>query len=189
MLSAFSLFLLGAGTITVKASAVKKTSVTYKGKRTTIYCYKGTAGTSKVSGSSAKFTSYKYLLSKTSRTRSRSTYDKYQSLDLLGKKACKSASATPTPTPNPQTGNFDNNGNVTAAGKAIFGIPSNLSANISAGRTVQQVKCTGCHVERTNYTFPVVREKIKQSPMLFDEEQVPDQQLANLVAYLNRFRP
>jgi len=71
----------------------------------------------------------------------------------------------------------------------LFGIPSNLSANISAGKSVQAAKCTGCHEERLGHTFFDVRTNIKRSPMLYDESQIPDPMLANLIAYLNRFRP
>jgi hypothetical protein len=120
-----------------------------------------------------------------------------KSLVSLGKTECKRISkiikSTPTPTPTPtsvpQTGNFDLAGNVTPEGKLLFGIPSALTANLSVGRAVFTAKCTGCHVERSGRTFLDVRNSIRKPPMLYDEVQIPDADLANLVAYLNRFRP
>ncbi len=182
--------LCGAGTISVKTRDLKETTVTYKKKRERVFCYKGTPGTIKTSSGKTLFTSFAVQRSKVSRTRSKSKYDRLTALISLGKKECKRiGTPNPNPTPNPQTGNFDVNGNVTDAGRALFGIPAGLAANITTGRGIYQTNCTGCHAERTNYTFPVVREKIKLSPMLFDEAQIPDAQLAQIIAYLNRFRP
>lgn len=101
---------------------------------------------------------------------------------------------TPTPTPTPTPGApgeelyFDAAGNLTAYGKAQLGVPATLEANITRGRTAQDGYCTGCHIERTFYAFPVLRERIAQPPMFYDSSRVPDQTLADLVAYLNRFR-
>jgi hypothetical protein len=100
-----------------------------------------------------------------------------------GSTACKNGPPT-TPTP---TGNFDSFGNVTAAGKLRFGIPQYLSASISQGRTVQNLNCNGCHLERVDYTFSTLRQKIAQAPMYYDSSQIPDSDLAQLTAYLNRY--
>ena len=84
--------------------------------------------------------------------------------------------------------NFDAQGNVTAAGYALFQIPTNLPANIFTGQTVYNNKCVGCHIERTNRTFTNLREETRQAPMYYDENTLTDPDLANLTAYLNRFR-
>lgn len=96
---------------------------------------------------------------------------------------------TPTPTPGPSSsGNFDSAGNVTAAGKALFGIPSSLNGNIGAGRTLWQAQCAGCHGDKLGRTFSQYRGLISQAPMFFSSSEIPDGSLANLTAYLNRFR-
>ena len=107
-----------------------------------------------------------------------------------GKTACFAGPPyNPTPSPTPASfGNFDMAGNVTAVGKALFAIPSALNGNIAAGRTFWQAQCAGCHTDKLNRTMPQYRGFIAQSPMLFSEEEVPDEALANLTAYLNRFR-
>ncbi|MBN8550879.1 MAG: hypothetical protein J0M12_16310 [Deltaproteobacteria bacterium] len=95
----------------------------------------------------------------------------------------------PTATPTPAApGNFDMAGNVTAKGKALFGIPSSLNGNISAGRSTWQAQCMGCHSDKLNRTMSQYRGLISQAPMFFDSNEIPDSTLANLTAYLNRFR-
>jgi hypothetical protein len=98
--------------------------------------------------------------------------------------------ATPAPTATPASGNFDSLGNVTAQGRVLFAIPSGSSANVSRGKTVFQSFCAGCHSERTNRTYTYLDQSIRRSPMLYDDLQLSrPQQLADLTAYLNRFRP
>lgn len=159
-----------------------QTEIIYKGRVVYIYCLGTTPGTAK--GDLLVFSSFKKqikkLESKPKTLKTEKQLKKLKSLRKLGSSACKNI--------NRDNANFDINGNATAIGKALFGIPIQLEANISQGKTVYLTYCTGCHVERTNYTFPVVREAIKQSPMLFDETQIPDQTLAHLIAYFNRFR-
>jgi hypothetical protein len=119
----------------------------------------------------------------------------YTMLDKSQSPQCASGppgGGTPTPTPTPGGGSgsiFDSAGNLTLEGKTLLGIPTTLEANISRGRTVQQNNCVGCHVERSLYTFTTLRVEIAESPMFFDLERMPDQALADLTAYLNRFRP
>lgn len=186
---------------TVTARQLKETTVTYNRKKERIFCFGKTPGSIVTRSRKITFTSFRETLSKTPKNSTR-RYNKVKALASLGKKECKrilniKPGATPTPqptatvapTPTPVPGNFDNEGNVTEAGKVLFGIPPNLSANISRGRIVQQNKCTGCHVERVGWTFTAIRTNIKRPPMLFDEAQVPDPTLADLIAYLNRFRP
>jgi hypothetical protein len=92
---------------------------------------------------------------------------------------------TPTPTPTVRPGNFDGAGNVTAQGKAAFGIPSNLSANKNAGQTKWFATCRQCHsVEKTNRNFGTIKSVLPISPMFIN---LPDSDVANLTAYLNRF--
>lgn len=92
----------------------------------------------------------------------------------------------PTATPTPNTdGNYDSQGNVTAAGKTAFGIPSNLSASRETGRSIYNASCSGCHLEKTGRSFSFYKTAIQGSPMyIFDKT---DQDLANITAYLRRF--
>ncbi len=94
----------------------------------------------------------------------------------------------PTPTPGGGAPNFDSAGNVTESGKVVFGIPSNLSANISAGLAVYNSFCTGCHTAKLNRDFQVYRDSIVEPPMLYGSDDISDAMLANLTAYLNRFQ-
>jgi hypothetical protein len=102
--------------------------------------------------------------------------------------------STPTPTVVPTTGgnvgegNFDNDGNVTSTGKALFGIPDSLSANVSRGKLVHDQQCVGCHAPKTNKSFSYLRTEIAKSPMFIDTTRMPDATLADLTAYINRFR-
>jgi len=94
---------------------------------------------------------------------------------------------TPTPTPDSSQSNFDIFGNVTAKGKVQFGIPTSLSANIDQGHIVYNSMCVGCHSAYLGRNFNEYREKTKESPMLYNENSLPEDLLANLTAYLNRF--
>ena len=183
-----------AGSQVVTTKQLKETSVVYNRKREKVFCLKTTPGGIKTTNSKITFTSFATTLSKTSKTRAKTQYTRLQALVKLGTAECKKILAVPTPTPTPiptatPTGNFDFQGNVTPTGKLLFGIPSALQANITVGKTVFNAKCFGCHVERTGRTFLDIRTNIKQPPMLYDEVQIPDADLANLIAYLNRFRP
>ena len=102
------------------------------------------------------------------------------------------AGPTKTPTPAPAAGNFDSRGNVTAAGKAKFGIPSNLSANRNAGQTVYNAarssnlgmkSCGGCHTERANRSYSYMQAILPSSIMQIN---LSAGDLANLTAYINR---
>ena len=108
--------------------------------------------------------------------------------------ATPAATATPTPTPTviatstPGSSNFDALGNVTEKGKVTFGIPSQLSGNVTTGKNVTRSFCSGCHSEKVNRTYPELDAAIRKSPMLYDESNMTRQELADIVAYLNRFR-
>lgn len=88
--------------------------------------------------------------------------------------------------PGATEGNFDIYGNLTATGKAKFGVPSNLEGNISAGSSTFKSFCT-CHEAQLNHTFDFYREKTSGAPMFFSTSELSDPALANLTAYLNRF--
>jgi len=107
---------------------------------------------------------------------------------------------TPTPTPissNPEPTDpgtiayFDSSKNVTEEGKVLMKIPSQLVANLDRGKSLFLNTCNGCHSSRgepVNYTFDKLRMKIAISPMFFTTSSITDPQLADLTAYLNRFR-
>ena len=97
--------------------------------------------------------------------------------------------ATPTPTPiptiaggncTPQPNPF-NNGNTTS-----FNIPTGITGNITAGQTQFSQTCFGCHgADRgTNYDYPTLFAAVNGPPMYLSSLTV--QQIANVVAYLNR---
>ena len=192
----FSIISQEVSATVVEANQLKETSVSYNKKREKVFCFGNLPGSISTRSSRINFTTFSSSLAKTSRS-SRSKYDRLKALVSLGSRACKKistvtpgSSPTPAPTSTPEpTGNFDLQGNVTPAGKILFGIPSSLVANVTAGKSVQTAKCSGCHTEKTGRTFLYLRSSIQRSPMLFDEGQIPDPMLANLVAYLNRFRP
>ena len=134
---------------------------------------------------SAKVTNLKRSLSGASsskRSKIQSEINRYSKLASQGRKVCAAGPGGGA------GGNFDSAGNVTAAGKIAFGIPANLSADITTGKAVYNSYCVGCHVEKTGKSFSFLRTAIAQSPMLYDEAQIPDAKLAQITAYLNRFR-
>lgn len=94
---------------------------------------------------------------------------------------------TPTPIPTLTSTNFDSAGNVTEKGKTTFAIPSSLTANIEKGRLVSNNNsCTGCHGEKTSRSYTNLAGILPAAPMYI---QLSSQDLANLTAYVNRFRP
>ncbi len=93
--------------------------------------------------------------------------------------------ATSTPSTPKSNSNFDTNGNVTDQGKIAFGIPSNLSANREAGKSLHNSSCNGCHVEKTGKNFSYYKSVIRLSPMFIMDKS--DQDVANITAYLRRF--
>lgn len=187
------------------SSQLKETSVVIKGKTHRVFCYEKTPGSVKPRDSKFLFSSFASQIKKLKSSRKKKDKSKVSSLQSLlnsSKKECgKIPGSTPTPIPNatqipvtptptqvPVVNNFDAQGNVTEKGKAAFQIPSNLSANISLGKIIYNRYCTGCHLEKTGISFPYARAIIKTSPMLYDESQIPNSELAQLIAYLNRFR-
>lgn len=105
---------------------------------------------------------------------------------------------TPISSPTP-TGelNFDENTNVTETGKECFKIPSYLQANANRGTLAVDRACTGCHgthlftiPEATLYDrdFAYVSQRIREAPMSITEDWVNENDVADIVAFLNRFR-
>lgn len=172
----------------------------------TFFCH--TKGSTYVAGLLAKtnntstFTSYATEIKKIQRSILRATGKKKTSLQkkLKTYKARQKTdnpvcalgppiqTPTPLPTSSPGSGVFDPLGNVTETGKNLLQIPSGLSANISRGKTVYLSNCVGCHIERTNRTFSDLRFNTSRPPMFFNEQRLTDIDLADLTAYLNRFR-
>lgn len=185
----FATFLCGAGSTVVPKSSVRNVTVKYKvsnqSYKKRIQCYRTTPGIAKSVTGGLRFTSFAKIISdlKAKRASSRDVETNKQ-LNSAGKKAC--ASSTPAPTPTPEQGNFDGAGNLTAKGKIAFGVPDNLSGNITAGGAISRSYCT-CHEERLGREFYSVRSAITQPPMSFTTGEISDQTLADLIAYLNRF--
>lgn len=202
----------------VDAAQLRATSVSVslKGKRSThtVFCLGNTAGIAAKRSTGMRFTPYSIVLRDLKRKDPKSKkLPLLRAISSSGRLACAlgvapsptpgiiapgpapTATAQPTsppaplPTNTPLSGNFDSRGNVTEKGKSVFGIPSNLSANVSAGKIVSQSFCTGCHGERVGLSYQTIDSAIRRSPMLYDESAISRQQLADLVAYLNRFRP
>ena len=68
-------------------------------------------------------------------------------------------------------------------------MPLDLAANIDRGDAIQRFYCVGCHAERTQWRYPELSTRIAGDPMYFQiPEELTFQQVADLVAYLNRFR-
>lgn len=84
------------------------------------------------------------------------------------------------------SGNFDSQGNVTDIGRELFAIPDSLNANISIGRTIHQQNCSGCHSEKLSRSYLTLVNILPLSPMYITN--LSNQEIADLAAYLNRFR-
>ncbi|MCB0355018.1 MAG: cytochrome c [Bdellovibrionales bacterium] len=164
-------------------------------KEVSLFCFQGEAGKVKEKGSTLTFTSLSEIvkLKKKAYKKDRSSKKKkqLQNAKKLYNASLGSCETTDSPTPTPTPGNqgtqnsyFDPQGNVTALGYDVFEIPAELSANAFLGQDVFEQTCAGCHEKRTRLTFPELRERISEEPMYFTEDEVPDEDLANLFAYL-----
>lgn len=98
-----------------------------------------------------------------------------------------SPTATPVATPVLQRF-FTNTGELTELGRETFEIPNGLAANVNDGQLVWRAYCQGCHEERPRATFSELRLAISLEPMYYTEELLPDSELAQIMAYLSRFR-
>lgn len=105
---------------------------------------------------------------------------------------------TPTPAiPPAASQNFTDAGDVTTDGKECFKIPADINANVFRGEIEIRDRCVSCHgmnlfaVPETllyDRSFVYVRDKTRISPMNQDEISLPNQALADIVAYLNASR-
>jgi chorismate synthase len=167
-----------SGTIT--CGIVQSTWVPGKMSRGAFVAYSSQVKKLKVSARSARAPKKTKLLTKIKNLRA---------AIAAGKESCASGppqGSSPTPTPS-GLGNFDAQGNVTASGKALFGIPASMSGNIGVGRAIYTAQCS-CHGDMLNRSMPDYRSAISESPMFFSSSDVTDQMLADLTAYLNRYR-
>jgi hypothetical protein len=183
----------------VSSAQVVSTSISYKisgkTKTKTIYCLGKVPGTVRSISEGLLFTPIATTIAKLKAKKITGIKLQTQiAIKKSGAKACAqlvpgssptpSNGATPTPTLSPS--NFTGTGDVTASGKAVFKIPSNLTANISKGRALSASYCS-CHTDKLGKTFPVLRTSIAVAPMYFDSTQITDQMLADITAYLNRY--
>lgn len=118
---------------------------------------------------------------------------KYKSLISPGKKACTPSSSSggssgggsSNPPPPPPAGAcFDSSGNATSGFKSSLGVPSSLTANVSAGSSAFHSLCLGCHEEK-KASFGPLKSALAGSNM---QMNLPDATIANLVAYLYRLK-
>lgn len=181
----------------VDSSSLISTRINYhdgsRSKSKLIYCLLKTPGTAKGVSGGVLFTPIALTIAKLkARGIAGSRLNTQVSIKKAGSKACVGlADGLPAPTPTPFTGiegNFDASGNLTAKGKVTFGVPASIDGNISVGRVLSATNCA-CHSEMNGRSFSYLRATIAGAPMYFDATQIPDSMLANLTAYLNRFRP
>jgi hypothetical protein len=90
---------------------------------------------------------------------------------------------TPTPTSPPGLGCFRPGGDVTPG---CFGIPPHLTGNINRGQSYFQRNCTGCHANRGIRSWSQVLGTFSRIPQM-QPYRPADPDLADVVAYLNRF--
>lgn len=163
-------------------------------------CYQGTAGKLFRKDSRTLFESYDSLsrkkrkkFKKTRKRKFKKAQRRFKKLSRQGEDACSGSSETPeTPTGggggSSEQSYFDAFGNVTQLGRTVFEIPDGLSANAFVGQSVYQRSCVGCHEKRSRPTFSQLRQTISQAPMFYDESNLSNQDLADLVSYLNIHR-
>ncbi|MCB0309930.1 MAG: cytochrome c [Bdellovibrionales bacterium] len=96
-------------------------------------------------------------------------------------------SPTPRPTTTPSTLCYNSDGSVTSAGKIKFKIPLSMDASLDRGNSFYSNNCTGCHVERRGYSYTAVISAIRADPMNFTTSQVSNQDVADIIAFLNRY--
>lgn len=155
----------------------------------TLYCRDKTPGTVNTKKNSIRFIPLSKRLKNLRRKGKRSALKIWRLLNREGRLQCSDSGggSTPQPTPTPEA-YFTESGAVTTSGKVAFGIPAELDANLTDGKDVYDTKCFGCHNERTNRTFSNLRLSTEKSPMFYTTLTLPDDELADLTAYLNRFQ-
>jgi hypothetical protein len=92
--------------------------------------------------------------------------------------------STPTPTPTPSTWCFQSNGD---ANPGCFGIPAPLVGNKIRGEAYYTTNCTGCHSPVANESYSHVYERLSTVPQMQPFRPDNDQDIADIVAYINRF--
>jgi hypothetical protein len=108
----------------------------------------------------------------------------------------KTPTITPTPTstavfsPTLNPKYFEKNGDVNAAGKTLFEIPSSFSANVAIGK--DQYCYYSCHSEKLGISYQRLYNAVTFG-VQSEGGNMPNygwsgQQVANVTAYLNRFR-
>jgi hypothetical protein len=179
-----------------------------------IQCYNYIPGLTRLRRAKLMFTPFKLTLKNLKKTQAKAAkIARFRQLQRVGKALCAVAATptptpptatpppnvgTPTPTPTPRPPRFDSNGDVTEAGRVAFGIPDGLPANQAMGQAILVNTCLDCHDERGHfYTFQALRERTSAPEMGFGPDLIPgfpqlwlpDESLAHLVAWLNRFDP
>jgi hypothetical protein len=202
LLISYSSFAEGPSIVDTNQLRSTTLTFTFSGRtiRKNIYCKSKTPGEVKKQAVGLLFTPISYSLLKERSKNKRS--NKLPLMRELLKRALASCKSLPSPSPQPSAppsatatpvatsapNNFDAQGNLTAIGKAKFGVPSNLSGNIASGRSLHTSFCSGCHGEKINKNFSYLRSAISASPMFLTSADVDDGELAHLVAFLNRYR-
>lgn len=171
------------GSKNVPGSMVKGKFVPFSKQISTLSKQARAATGTKKKKMAAKITKLKALLAKNKNTCSDGT------------KPPSSVPGTPTPkaTATPPSGGgssyFDAQGNLTAMGKTKFGVPSNLSGNISSGGSRWAATCTSCHAgsggEKLNRNFATISLAAK---FYAPNAGLTQGDIANITAYLNRFQ-
>ncbi len=204
------------GPVQVAPSDVRVTSVTIRIRKQqeqhSISCIGATAGIVRSRRSRLIFTSYgrraKVL---NERGSAALKLTRFRRLAKVGNRACANLlrtdppnaptptpapnltpTATPRPTSTPRPPNFDENGNVTARGRVVFGIPSGLPANRFTGAAVYQNRCSDCHGGEQRglfFNFMQLRNATSGFPMLFNETTLLNEELAHITAFLNQGNP
>ncbi|MCB0329596.1 MAG: hypothetical protein KDD70_08030 [Bdellovibrionales bacterium] len=189
-------FALSEGEVTASEVLLKN------GSRHSVDCVAGEPGLVKERRGQLKFQNYNRLsrnqkkkFDSTGSTKARKKWQLFRQVWSAGLPVCQALSSgdpapTVTATPNqpvPAT-YFDFNGSMNEFAKARFQIPLNLDANIVDGQGLFNRYCSGCHIERPRDSFPLMRQIIAGSPMLFSEQEIPDSALADIMAWLLRRR-
>ena len=91
------------------------------------------------------------------------------------------ATATPRTTSTPASGCFDSNGNT-----SCFGIPNGVRGNKNSGSVIVISDCNGCHSERQR-NYQQITSSFTNVATMTRFIDLPVQDVADIVAYLNRF--
>ena len=92
------------------------------------------------------------------------------------------ATARATQSPTPGNSCFDANGNT-----SCFGIPNGTRGNKNSGSIIVTSDCNGCHNERQNRTYQQITNSFSGVKEMSRFVDLPLQDVADIVAYLNRF--